>query len=112
MVLTGRTLTPFIALYDAQHQVMAALELDFRNASVWIEAGQATAMIASVSEERDSKLSEALFIFAQACKLEPSSLDAIIKWTTGTAEKEAKGLTQIRKEIGRTVQGSGANINK
>jgi len=41
---------PFIALYDAQHQVLGALDLASDNASIWRQAGEATAMISSLSE--------------------------------------------------------------
>mmetsp|Transcript_30044 Transcript_30044/g.54769 ORF Transcript_30044/g.54769 Transcript_30044/m.54769 type:complete len:475 (-) Transcript_30044:42-1466(-) len=95
---------PFIALYDAQHQVLAALDLDFTNASVWVGAGQATALIAAFSEDGQSKQQEALAMLAHAVELDSSSLQKILDWTSVKEEKEAREVTQVRNELGKSVK--------
>mmetsp|Transcript_16797 Transcript_16797/g.38922 ORF Transcript_16797/g.38922 Transcript_16797/m.38922 type:complete len:474 (-) Transcript_16797:24-1445(-) len=97
---------PFIALYDAQHQVLAALDLDFANASVWVGAGQATALIAAYSDDGMSKQQEALAMLAHACELDSGSLQQILDWTT-SSDKEAKEVKEMKGELGKAIKSWG-----
>jgi len=94
---------PFIALYDAQHQVLGALDLAPDNASIWFGAGQATAMIATLDEDKRTKRDEALRMFARACSLDASMLDQILAWASASVPGEAKALGKMRKSIGKAV---------
>eukprot|EP00927_Polykrikos_kofoidii_P007769 TRINITY_DN13190_c0_g1_i1.p1 TRINITY_DN13190_c0_g1~~TRINITY_DN13190_c0_g1_i1.p1 ORF type:complete len:492 (+),score=77.91 TRINITY_DN13190_c0_g1_i1:65-1477(+) len=92
---------PFIALYDAQHQVLAALDLAPRNASIWLSAGQAMAMISSLDEGQG--LDQAREILAEACNLEKRNIDEIVEWSKAKVAGEEKSFTKIKKSLGKSV---------
>jgi len=94
---------PFIALYDAQHQVLGALDLDPGNAEIWREAGQVTAMIASLSEDSEPKAQEALQLLAKACELDPNNIDKVLSWVKGKVAGEDRDFVKTKKAIGKTV---------
>lgn len=94
---------PFIALYDAQHQVLGALDLAPNNASTWLGAGKAVAFIASLDEDRNQRLKEAMKIFARACTLEPKNVDAILQWASKKDKDEKQEMTKVKKVVGKQV---------
>jgi len=94
---------PFIALYDAQHQVLGALDLAPDNASIWARAGQATAMIASLSEDRNQVMEKAVDMLAKACEMDGASVDTILAWARKKPKDEHDALTKVRQSIGKTV---------
>uniref|UniRef100_A0A7S0AKS0 Uncharacterized protein n=1 Tax=Pyrodinium bahamense TaxID=73915 RepID=A0A7S0AKS0_9DINO len=94
---------PFIALYDAQHQVLGALDLAPGNASVWLGAGQVTAMIASLDEDKTTKREQAMRMLARACAMDGSNVGKILEWASARTEGEDGDFAKMKRSIGRTV---------
>lgn len=94
---------PFIALYDAQNQVLAALDLGAKNASVWLGASQATAMIASLSENPSESAGHALQMLAKASAMDRSKLDEFLAWAKEKVGGEEKRLRKMKKQLGKTA---------
>jgi len=94
---------PFIALYDAQNQVLAALDLGANNASVWLGASQATAMIASLSENAQENAGQALQMLAKASAMDVSKLDEFLAWAKKKVEGDEKRFRKMKKQLGKTA---------
>jgi uncharacterized protein (TIGR02466 family) len=92
---------PFIALYDAQHQVLAALDLGPDNATIWRQAGEATAMISSLSE--DGGAGKALNLLAKSCQMDKGNIEQIVSWAEAKVEKEHGAFTKVKRAIGKKV---------
>jgi len=95
---------PFIASYDGQHQVLAALDLAPNNASIWIGAGQAMALFASISEDKERKMREALALFKRACALDAGSVDKILDWSSGKEANEREEVKGSKAIIRKAVK--------
>jgi len=92
---------PFIALYDAQHQILGALDLASNNASIWRKAAQSTVMIASLGEDSHEQVDRALRMFAKSCEMDSSNIDDTIAWTE---KKEKYGpFMKLKSQIAKKV---------
>lgn len=89
---------PFIALYDAKHQVLAALELAPENATVWFGAGKIMARIAALDSEAGSS-EEALRLMARACELDLKNLDRFARWAGS-----ANGLGKVQRRVRQALE--------
>lgn len=96
---------PFIALYDAQNQVLGALDLAPNNASIWIGAGQVLTMMSTLDEDQKRVRLEATQIFAHACALDASSLDQIMQWASEKVDGESKELAKAKRALGKKLAG-------
>mmetsp|Transcript_112356 Transcript_112356/g.194868 ORF Transcript_112356/g.194868 Transcript_112356/m.194868 type:complete len:473 (+) Transcript_112356:65-1483(+) len=95
---------PFIALYDAKHQVLGALDLAPNNASIWIGAGQVLLMMSTLDEDQKTVLTEATHVFAQACALDAGSLDKILAWTSKKVQGESSDLVKVKRRVGKKLE--------
>eukprot|EP00928_Gymnodinium_smaydae_P005073 TRINITY_DN1174_c0_g1_i2.p1 TRINITY_DN1174_c0_g1~~TRINITY_DN1174_c0_g1_i2.p1 ORF type:complete len:492 (-),score=111.54 TRINITY_DN1174_c0_g1_i2:64-1467(-) len=94
---------PFIAAYDGQNQVFAALDLNPHDASTWLAAGQAIAMLASLESEANDA-DKALRLLARACSMDKGNIDAILQWAKAKVPGEHEAFTKAKKSLGKAAK--------
>lgn len=95
---------PFIATYDATHQALAAVDLAPYDANIWREAGQVVSLLADLDEDSDTRRKQGLHMLAQACKIDKTQVDKLLKWSKEKGKGESKGMAKIRGQLGKAAQ--------
>jgi len=102
---------PFIKGYEAQTQILGALDLDPDSPKIWLEAGKVLLALADIEEDENSKLQEAISFFAKACRLEPAMYEELQRWLSEGDAPEKWLNTQLpptpekfRKQAAKVIQ--------